>query len=89
MKDKTTQSTNDTKSKKTLRGVVVSDKMDKTVVVAVNRFFKHPKYKKYVKMTKKYKAHDEENVSKVGDNVTIEETRPVSKDKHFKILSKD
>ena len=73
---------------KTLRGVVVSDKMDKTVVVTVSRFYKHPKYKKYVKATKKYKAHDEENAYKVGDNVMIEETRPISKDKHFKIISK-
>ena len=86
MKDKATQSKNETTSKKTLRGVVVSDKMDKTVVVTVNRFYKHPKYKKYVKMTKKYKAHDEENAYKVGDNVTIEETRPISKGKTFRVI---
>lgn len=73
---------------KILRGIVVSDKMDKTVVVSVTRFVKHPKYKKYMKIGKKYKAHDGENSYKVGDKVTIEETRPMSKDKHFKIVSK-
>lgn len=72
---------------KKLRGVVVSDKMDKTVVVLVNRFVEHPKYKKYVKQSKKYKAHDETNKYKVGDTVEIEETRPLSKDKHFKVVT--
>ncbi len=75
-----------TKNKKTLSGVVVSDKMDKTAVVLVTRFVMHPKYKKYVKISKKYKAHDAENKAKMGDKVTIEETRPLSKDKHFKII---
>lgn len=74
--------------KKTLRGVVVSDKMQKTVVVEVNRFVKHPKYGKYMKQSKKYKAHDEENTYKVGDKVSIEETRPISKDKSFKVIGK-
>jgi small subunit ribosomal protein S17 len=74
--------------KKTLRGVVVSDKMQKTVVVEVNRFVKHPKYGKYMKQSKKYKAHDEENVYKTGDKVSIEETRPISKDKTFKVIGK-
>jgi small subunit ribosomal protein S17 len=73
------------KGKKTLQGTVVSDKMDKTVVVAVTRFEKHPKYQKYLKKTKRFKAHDENNASKVGDVVTIEETRPISKDKKFKV----
>ncbi|MBI5005374.1 MAG: 30S ribosomal protein S17 [Candidatus Lloydbacteria bacterium] len=73
---------------KRLRGVVVSDKMDKTVVVLVNRFVKHPKYQKYIKQSKKYKAHDEANKHKVGDTVEIEETRPLSKDKHFRVLEK-
>ncbi|MBU4477176.1 30S ribosomal protein S17 [Patescibacteria group bacterium] len=73
---------------KKLKGVIVSDTMDKTVVVFVNRYIKHPKYKKYIKRGKKYKAHDEENEYKVGDNVFIEECRPLSKDKHFKVLSK-
>ncbi|MBP6926376.1 MAG: 30S ribosomal protein S17 [Candidatus Pacebacteria bacterium] len=74
-------------NKKTLTGVVVSDKMDKTVVVSVTRYEKHPKYKKYLKISKKYKAHDEANDHKVGDNVTIVETRPISKDKHFKVVT--
>ncbi len=78
--------TKNTKPKKTLKGKVVSDKMDKTVVVLVSRFVEHSKYKKRIKITKKYKAHDEENTKKVGDTVEIEETRPISKDKHFKVI---
>jgi len=74
------------KNPKKLNGVVVSDKMDKTVVVLVTRFVKHPKYKKYMKISKKYKAHDPEKKYKVGDKVTIEETRPISKDKSFKVI---
>ena len=74
------------KNPKILKGVVVSDKMDKTVVVLVNSLVKHPKYKKYIKISKKYKAHDPEKKYKVGDRVIIEETRPISKDKHFKVL---
>jgi small subunit ribosomal protein S17 len=73
-------------SKKTLKGTVVSDKMDKTAVVAVTRFVKHEKYKKYFKITKKFKAHDETNTAKVGDKVSIVETRPLSKDKRFAIV---
>jgi small subunit ribosomal protein S17 len=69
-----------------LKGVVVSDKMDKTVVVSVSRFVKHPKYGKYYQVSKKYKAHDAENKYKIGDKVTIVETRPISKDKRFKII---
>ena len=69
-----------------LKGVVISDKMDKTVVVSVSHFIKHPKYGKYYKVNKKYKAHDEENKCKMGDKVEITETRPISKDKKFKIL---
>ncbi len=75
-----------TAKKKTIKGVVVSDKMSKTAVVSVTRFVKHPKYGKYFKITKKYKAHDEENRAKVGDKVEIVETRPRSKDKHFEIV---
>jgi small subunit ribosomal protein S17 len=71
-----------------LKGVVVSDKMDKTVVVSVSRFIKHPLYGKFYKVSKKYKAHDEGNVFKVGDNVTIAPTRPISKDKKFKVVQK-
>jgi len=70
---------------KTLNGVVVSDKMDKTVVVLVSRFVKHPKYDKYYNTSKKYKVHDEENKYKIGDKVEIVETRPISKDKKFKV----
>ncbi len=69
-----------------LKGVVVSDKMQKTVVVSVSRFVKHPLYGKFYKVSKKYKAHDEENKFKVGDNVEIIETRPISKDKRFKVV---
>ncbi|MEI7765431.1 MAG: 30S ribosomal protein S17 [bacterium] len=69
-----------------LKGVVVSDKMNKTVVVSVSNFIKHPKYGKYYKVSKKYKAHDEDNTCKVGDNVEIVETRPISKDKKFKVV---
>ena len=71
---------------KKLKGKVVSDVSDKTVVVSVSSFVKHPKYKKYIRRDKKYKAHDVENKYKVGDTVTIEECRPISKDKHFKVL---
>ncbi|MEK7585947.1 MAG: 30S ribosomal protein S17 [Patescibacteria group bacterium] len=75
------------KLNKILKGVVVSDKMNKTIVVEVTRFVEHPKYGKRVKKTKKYKAHDENNSKKVGDMVQIEETKPISKDKHFKVLA--
>ena len=75
-----------TTNPKKLKGVVVSDKMDKTIVVLVTRFVKHEKYKKYLKLSKKYKVHDAENKFKVGDKVTIEETRPISKDKSFKVI---
>ncbi|MGH7249367.1 MAG: 30S ribosomal protein S17 [Minisyncoccia bacterium] len=70
-----------------LSGVVTSDKMDKTVVVKVERFIKHPLYGKFYKVSKKYKAHDEENKSKVGDKVRIMETKPISKDKKFIVIS--
>ena len=74
------------KSGRLLRGVVVSDKMDKTVVVSISRFVKNPKYGKYYQISKRYKAHDEGNKYKVGDKVSIAETRPISKDKKFKVL---
>ncbi|MBP7007041.1 MAG: 30S ribosomal protein S17 [Candidatus Pacebacteria bacterium] len=70
-----------------LQGVVVGDKMNKTIVVSVGRFIKHPKYGKYYKVSKKYKAHDEENTYKIGDKVKIIETRPISKDKKFKVMN--
>lgn len=72
--------------KKQFIGKVVSDKMKDTVVVAVERYVKHPKYKKYIKRMKKYHVHDEGNTSAVGDKVTIEETNPISKTKHFKVV---
>jgi small subunit ribosomal protein S17 len=73
---------------KTYTGKVVSNKMDKTVVVAITRLFQHPVYKKTVKKVSKFKAHDAENVCNVGDTVTITETRPMSKDKRWLVLEK-
>lgn len=72
--------------RKTRIGVVVSDKMDKTVVVAVTRQFAHPLYKKIVKKTKKFHAHDEQNSCGIGDTVRIQETRPLSKLKHWRVV---
>lgn len=71
---------------KVLRGVVTSDKMKDTIVVSVTRFVKHQKYKKYYKVSKKFKAHDAGNTKKIGDKVEIRETRPISKDKHFTLI---
>lgn len=71
-----------------LKGVVVSDKMQKTIVVSMVRLKKHPKYKKYFKVTKKFKVHDENNEYHIGDRVLIEETRPMSKDKRWKVIGK-
>ena len=67
-------------------GLVVSDKMQKTVVVAVENRAPHPKYKKIVVKTKRYKAHDEENQCKIGDRVRISETRPLSKTKRWQVI---
>jgi len=69
-----------------MQGVVVSDKMDKTVVVNVERRFKHPLYKKYIKRSKKYVAHDEANEKKIGDVVSIRECRPLSKRKRWEVV---
>ncbi len=74
--------------KQQLRGVVVSDKMDKTVVVKIDIRKRHPKYKKTYTISKKFKAHDAANEYKIGDVVVIESTRPISKDKKFKVISK-
>lgn len=74
---------------KKLTGVVVSDKMDKTVVVTVPRFLPHTKYQKFYKIDKKFKAHDEKNEYKVGDKVIIQETKPISKDKSFVVVGLD
>ncbi|ACM60830.1 small subunit ribosomal protein S17 [Caldicellulosiruptor bescii] len=72
--------------RKTRVGVVVSDKMDKTVVVAVERHVQHPLYKKTIKRTTKFKAHDENNECRVGDKVLIMETRPLSKEKRWRVV---
>lgn len=78
--------TEKTKIKKRFNGLVVSDAMDKTVVVKIENFKKHPKYKKYMKQSKRFKAHDEKNEYKVGTKVTIEECVPISKGKRFKVV---
>ena len=72
--------------RKTLVGRVVSDKMDKTIVVAVRNNVRHPLYKKIVKKTYKLKAHDEKNDCKIGDTVKVMETRPLSKDKRWRLV---
>lgn len=77
--------TTETKAGKTLRGTVVGIAMDKTAKVAVTRYVRHPKYKKFIKQVKKYLVHDEENTAHVGDKVVIRETRPISKNKSFVI----
>lgn len=70
-----------------LSGVVVSDKMDKTIVVQVERQFRHPLYKKFIRRTKKFVAHDEDNSFKAGDIVKIRECRPLSKRKQWEVIS--
>ena len=73
-------------TKKTMTGVVVSNKMNKTLVVKVERRFSHPVFKKVVKTTKKYKVHDEKNECVQGDFIRIQETRPLSKEKRWRLL---
>ncbi len=73
--------------RKTLTGVVVSDKMEKSVVVLVERRVLHKRFKKYITRSKKYMAHDEEQICRVGDKVLIEETRPLSKRKRWRVRS--
>lgn len=75
--------------RRVLQGVVVSDKCDKTVTVRVEKRFMHPKYKKYVKLHKKYAAHDENNTFKVGDTVKIIESRPMSKTKKWVVETEE
>jgi small subunit ribosomal protein S17 len=75
-------------AKRHLTGIIVSDKMDKTVVVEVERITQHPKYLRRLRVHKKYKAHDEGNEYKAGDTVTIEESRPLSKDKRWIVIGK-
>jgi small subunit ribosomal protein S17 len=76
------------KKRKVKEGLVVSDKMDKTVVVAVETRNVHPLYKKAIRVTKKYKAHDESNGCKIGDTVKIIETRPLSKEKRWRVVER-
>ncbi len=73
------------KKKKIFSGRVVSVGMKDTIVVAVSRFFRHQRYGKFIKIQKRIKAHDPGNLTSLGEEVTIEETRPISKDKHFKV----
>ncbi|NMP22011.1 30S ribosomal protein S17 [Sulfobacillus harzensis] len=73
--------------RKVREGVVVSDKMNKTVVVAVESWVPHPMYGRRIRRTKRYKAHDEENRCRVGDRVRIEETRPLSKEKNWRVVA--
>lgn len=74
------------KIKRKFQGIVVSDKMDKTIVVKVERIKKHPKYKKRYKVYKKFKVHDEKNEAKVGDKVIFEEYRPISREKRWRLV---
>jgi len=80
-------SNNERGNPRTVTGVVVSDKMDKTVVVKVQRKFKHPRYQKYVTRSKKYLAHDEENACHIGDQVLLVESRPKSARKRWRVRS--
>jgi small subunit ribosomal protein S17 len=81
-------STEQTSNGRVLRGKVVASKMVDTITVAVERYVKHPKYKKYLRRTKKYLVHDAGNTAKVGEVVDITETRPISKRKSFKLVTK-
>lgn len=74
--------------KKRLKGKIVSAKMKDTAIALVKRYFKHPKYGKYIIRTKRYKVHNKNNEYKVGEEVIIEESRPISKDKHFIIIGR-
>jgi small subunit ribosomal protein S17 len=90
MENKKIKEQNNTVEKKgrIIKGMVVSDKMNKTVVVAVLSLKEHPKYRKRYKSTKRYKAHDENNEYKIGEKVLIQECRPISKDKRWKIVGR-
>lgn len=80
------QSTKNQPKRRRLQGIVVSDKMQKTVVVRVDRLKLHPKYKKRYIQSRKFKAHDEKGEAKIGSKVTIEEMRPMSKDKRWRVV---
>ncbi len=86
MAEMTNEQATDRGARKSRTGLVVSDKMDKTVVVAIERRVPHPIYGKMITRTKRLKAHDEENSAKVGDTVRIVETRPLSKDKRWRLV---
>ncbi|GAB6034893.1 30S ribosomal protein S17 [Galenea microaerophila] len=77
------------KKSRTLQGVVVSNKMDKSIVVSVERFVKHPKYKKFIRKSTKIMAHDADNSCNIGDTVTIKEVNPLSKNKAWSLVSVD
>jgi small subunit ribosomal protein S17 len=79
---------NKERTKRRITGTVVSDKMQKTRVVAVERLKKHPKYLKYYRVTTRFKAHDEKNEYKKGDHVVIEESRPLSREKRWTIVAR-
>lgn len=81
-----TKDTKENKGGRILTGKVVSDKMKDTAVVLVDRYIKHPKYEKFFLKQKRFKAHDAGNTAKIGNRVRIQETRPISKDKNFKII---
>jgi small subunit ribosomal protein S17 len=80
-----TSSSDDRKQRKVRTGVVISNKMDKTVVVEVSRTMIHPVYKKYIRRRKRFMAHDEENRCRIGDEVMIVETKPLSRHKHWRV----
>ena len=84
---KNTDSQESTPKGKVLKGVVVSDKMKDTVVVSVSRYFKHPKYQKFMTVDKRYKVHNPGNTVKTGEKVSIRETKPISKTKRFVIIN--
>ena len=86
MAEMTNEQATERNARKSRTGLVVSDKMDKTVVVAIERRVPHPIYGKMITRTKRLKAHDEENSAKVGDTVRIVETRPLSKDKRWRVV---
>ncbi|MEK7505415.1 MAG: 30S ribosomal protein S17 [Patescibacteria group bacterium] len=85
--DKKTETNKEIKRPRRLEGVVVSDRMQNTIVVEVSSYYKHDKYQKFIGKSKRYKADNPGNTKKEGDKVTIEECRPISKDKHFRVVS--
>jgi len=82
---KETQEGDTRRHRRVLQGIVVSDKMDKTIVVQVRRRYRHPRYRKYVNERLRYKAHDEKNSAKMGDTVKIVASRPISRDKRWRL----